>query len=355
MHKYFSTGQYKNIIKHVNDRATQAKVPVPELEFKGTVKLHGTNASIYNVLSNDELVIQSKNNIITVEEDNNGFARFVSQHKAPVDAIFAEIKAQYPEQINDKTAVIYGEWCGGNIQPNVALNQLEKMFVIFAIKLIDNKSDLALEDEEPNETWLTHDEIHLVLSKVDKLNDNKIYNIFDFPTFEIKIDMSNPKLTQNTLVELTNAVEKECPVAKQFGISGLGEGIVWKCVSVHPHIKTSDLVFKVKGKEHSVTHVKELAEVDTAKVNSIKEFVDTVVTDNRLKQGIDYLNEMHVTVEPSNMGVFLKWVANDCLKEESDVIEASGLERKEVMPAINNKAKQFFFKCIQQNAQSKEK
>lgn len=355
MHKYFSTGQYKNIIKHVSERASYAHVPVPELEFKGTVKLHGTNASVYNVLSNDDLVVQSKNNIITVEEDNNGFARFLSQHDI-IHSVFAEIKNQYPEQINTKTAVVYGEWCGGNIQANVALSKLEKMFVIFAIKLIDNKTDIVSE-EEPNEQWLTEKEIGSILSKVgrDKLKENKIYNIYDFPTFDIKIDMSNPKIAQNILIDFTNAVEKECPVGKAFGISGLGEGIVWKCVTIHPDIKTSDLVFKVKGKEHSVTHVKELAPVDTAKVNSINEFIETVVTENRLKQGLDYFTEMHLTVEPVNMGQFLKWVANDCLKEESDIIEASGLSHKEVMPAINNKAKQFFFKCIQQNAQANGK
>lgn len=354
MHKYFSTGQYKNIIKKVHDRCNYHAIAVPELTFRGTVKLHGTNASIYNVLSGEDIVVQSKNNEITVENDNNGFARFVETNKSSFDSILSVIKKDYPQEINEQTAVIYGEWVGGNIQPNddLGVRKLPKMFVVFAIKFIKNGQNVdEVLDENSHEaskieSWFSEEEINSVLKKVNGLEEKKIYNIYDFPTFEVKIDMANPKLTQNILIDITNSVEKECPVAKQLGVSGIGEGVVWKCVSPSTKLNTSDLVFKVKGKEHSVSNVVTIAEVDTVKVNSINEFVNIVLTENRLKQGVEYLQEQQLPLLVNSMGTFLKWIVNDCLKEEADVLVASGLEKKEVTPTISNKAKQWFLQTI---------
>lgn len=65
---------------------------MPELTFRGTVKLHGTNASIYNVLNTENIVVQSKNNEITVDADNNGFARFVDTNKEDFTSILNVIK-----------------------------------------------------------------------------------------------------------------------------------------------------------------------------------------------------------------------------------------------------------------------
>ena len=54
---YQSTGQFKNVIKDVTSafRKNQ-KFTFPTLEFIGTVKLHGTNASIYKNFDNDDFV-----------------------------------------------------------------------------------------------------------------------------------------------------------------------------------------------------------------------------------------------------------------------------------------------------------
>lgn len=370
MHKYFSTGQYKNTIKTVHERCNYHKIPVPTLTFKGTVKLHGTNSSVYNVLSNDELVVQSKNNVITPEADNAGFANYVKANESLFKEIFNQVKKQYPDAVENKTAVIYGEWCGGSIQKGVALSGLPKMFVVFAMKLTDNKEqaneliNTNSEDNEEeinqqiniaeNEQWFFEEQIRNVLEAVDKekLQKIKLFNVFDFETFEVTVDMTNPKLTQNQIIEYTNQVEKECPVGKVFGVSGIGEGIVWRCITVLPELNTQDLVFKVKGEKHSVSKVKTIAEVDEVKLNSIKEFVDAVVTENRLQQGLDYLKEQNLEVIPQNMGPFLKWLANDCLKEESGMMEASKLDKKEVMPSISNKAKQWFLVQIGNQARA---
>lgn len=352
MHKYFSTGQYKNIIKKVHDRCNTLRIAVPELQFKGTVKMHGTNGAIYNVLENDAIIVQSKNNEITVEEDNHGFARFVDTNKTLFSNIVNVVKKDYPKEIAGQAVVFYGEWVGGNIQPGKPLGvaQLPKMFVIFAAKFIKHNPNVSMEEQiDENseaamtvEKWLKEEQITNILNQVPNLKEDKIYNVYDFPTFEVTIDMTNPKLTQNKLIDITNGVEKECPVAKTLGATGIGEGVVWKCISNVPQLYTDDLVFKVKGKEHSVSNVATIAEVDTVKVQSIKDFVDMVLTDNRLQQGLDYLQEQQLPLLVNNMGPFLKWVTNDCLKEEADVMVKSELTQKDVAPVISNRAKQWF-------------
>lgn len=345
MYKYFSINQFKNVIKAVHERANYHRIIVPELTFSGTVKLHGTNSSVYSQLNSNSFVTQSKNNIITPKEDNNGFSAFSHQPDSQKNfkSIFENIKLKYPEHIAEKTAVIYGEWCGGSIQPNVALSKLGKMFVVFEVKLSDNEKR-----EEVPDIWLGKDELKEVLKDVSK--ESKIHNIYDFKNWEIKIDMDNPKMSQNKLIEITNSVEDKCPVSAALGVDGIGEGVVWKCVSIHPLIKTDDLIFKVKGQLHSVSHVKTIAEVDVEKVNSINEFIEKVVTDNRLEQAIDYLKEQHLSVDVKNMRSFLKWISDDCLKEETDILEESGLNIKEVIPAIQSQAKKWFFEKVKNSS-----
>jgi hypothetical protein len=67
-----------------------------------------------------------------------------------------------------------------------------------------------------------------------------------------------PQLVQNTLSELTMAVEEECPVAKA-GFQVLVK-VVWS-VNVNGTIHR----FKVKGELHSSSKVKTLASVDVEK------------------------------------------------------------------------------------------
>lgn len=346
-HKYFSTAQFKNVIKDVHDVCHYQSVKgnhveIPKLTFKGTVKLHGTNASIYNILNTNEVVAQSKNNVITVEKDHAGFANHIHANNNVAQKLFEGIKAQFPEKLDTHTAVIYGEWCGGNIQKKVALHSLEKMFVVFGVKLVDN----TVSGDEYSETWLKEEHIQKMFAAAGDTKDAKIYSIYDFPTWTVEIDFKSPQLAQNKLIDITMAVEKECPVGKAFGVRGVGEGVVWKCVSEHPVFSNRNMVFKVKGEEHSVSKVKTLAAVDTEKVESINKFVDFVVTENRLKQGVEYLVEQHAPIELPSLPIFLKWICNDCIKEEHDVMEKSELPEKEVMKKIAFTARAWFIKMV---------
>ncbi len=180
--------------------------------------------------------------------------------------------------------------------------------------------------------------------------DEGIYNIEDFETFELDIDFNRPDLAQNKIVELVDAVEQECPVGKAFGRTQddntVGEGIVWT-----GWYKDTLHRFKTKGKKHSISKVKTVAPIDTEKLNSIHEFVDYAVTENRLAQAVEQVFTVE-SKEPviQGMGDFLRWLVNDIAKEEMDVMSENGLEPKDVNKHISTKARQWFMAYLDQEA-----
>lgn len=280
--------------------------PYPTIEFKGTVKLHGTNAGIVKY-KDGRIEYQSRERVLELTRDNAGFML------AMMNKDFLDLFDKY--EFNDHVAV-YGEWCGQGIQKGVAISQLPKMFVIFAVNV----------DGEWNEI-------------VDSKLPDGVYSINTFPSYELDIDFNNPELFQNKMVELTERVEKECPVGKYFGVDGIGEGVVWKA-KYNDHFYQ----FKVKGEKHSVSKVKTLASVDIEQVEDIKEFVQNVVTENRLEQGFQYL-ERNSSLPPdqTQTGDFLRWVVNDVMKEEQDTIVQNQLDVKKINSAISAKARVWYF------------
>jgi len=90
MIKWPSIGQYSTVVKTVQHQSSYVGMDAdgkavfdksrkaPSLRFEGTAKLHGTNASVALSFDNvDNLWAQSRENIITPENDNAGFAKFV--------------------------------------------------------------------------------------------------------------------------------------------------------------------------------------------------------------------------------------------------------------------------------------
>lgn len=329
MEKFGSIDQFRNVIKQVRSNASYHNVPVPTLKFIGTTKLHGTNASVVFNSTDGSHTFQSREREISIDSDNAGFAMWGERNMNDLMMIRNRVYADSQELIATYPKVaIFGEWCGGSIQKGVALNQLPKMFVIFNITLIEASG---------NRLELSPDQISSMVHRTDEIKC-----IYDFKTWKIDIDFNNPEAVQNQLVEWTIEVENECPVGKAFGVSGVGEGIVWW----NPE---RNLKFKTKGEKHSASKVKtlkEIAAVDIEKMNSISELVSKVVSENRLKQGLDKLGEMGLDVDIKNTGAFIKWVVGDVLKEEKDTILASGFDFKEISPKISDVAKRYFLNIV---------
>jgi hypothetical protein len=342
MIKFPSINQFRNAVRHVkthaqyvgNDENGEAIYDpsrgLPILRFRGTVKLHGTNAGIVYDVATDSFSYQSRERVLTTTSDNAGFMLNQMEHESVWRDVAWQVTREIPQHRNVAKVAIFGEWCGSSIQKGVALNQLPKMFVIFAIK--------AVFDDESTR-WMPIGEIDL------HLPDSNLFNIDTFPTWEVAIDFSCPELAQNKMIEITEAVEAECPVGKYFGVSGIGEGVVWTCVS--EGWNDSGTWFKVKGEKHSVSKVKTLAAVDVEAAATLKAFVDSTVTEARLEQGLDNLvREQLKPLEMTSMGDFIRWVFNDIVKEEADTIAASGLEVKKLGGPIANVARPWFVKKI---------
>ena len=339
MIKFPSIEQFRTVVSNVNrqynfvgldengDAIYDPNLPKPVLTFKGTVKLHGTNAGIsYN--SKDGLWAQSRENIITLEKDNAGFAFYVESHKDIFNGLMLHIAEKEDINRNHNTISIYGEWCGGNIQKGVGISNLPKSFFIFGVKITPHT-----ETEEE----LKANPAYWVDSTYLRAPEVKIYNIDDYPTYSIEIDFNMPQLIQNELSELTIAVEEECPVAKAFGFSGVGEGIVWSC-------EFQNVVhrFKVKGEQHSASKVKTLAAVDVEKLNSIKEFIEYSVTESRVNQAIENVFPNQELLDVKKMGDVIRWVVNDVIKEEMDTMVENNLEPKEINRYISTKTREMF-------------
>ena len=341
MIKYPSIEQFKNIIANVNrkhnfigldengDAIYDPTKPKPKLKFKGTVKLHGTNFGVcYNEVSG--LWAQSRENIITSQNDNAGSAFFVESNKEAFLELFNQVKEKLNLDLTTNTISIYGEWAGKGIQKSVAISNLDKSMFIFGVKITPHPKD---EDDKTPAYWVD--------SSYLRNHEHKIYNIEDYETYEIEIDFNYPQLAQNKIIEMTIAVEDECPVGKAFGYSDIGEGIVFSHMTEDGEVYR----FKSKGTKHSNSKVKTLKEVDDVKLNNVITVANQVCTSARLEQMLtqscNLLNGG--IIERKYLGDYLRLVINDVLKEELDIISEAGLEPKDINSKVSEIAKQFFF------------
>ncbi len=317
--------------RHVNGSPTvpaeyQLHAPVT---FRGTVKLHGTNAGV--ACLPEGLFAQSRSRTLTVEDDNYGFAAFVARPEvtAALRTLEAEVRAE-TGQPPDTRLTFFGEWCGPGLQKGVALNRLpDKQLVLFAVAVGEGEEARYL-DALPRFG--------------DRFAEVRIFSILDGPVWEEQVDFMRQE-TVAAFVEkataLTEQVEAKCPWGAKFGVEGVGEGIVW--VPVGPQFGRTDLYFKTKGEKHRNTGGKGVRiPIDPKVLAGVAKFVDYAVTDNRLNQGLEVLGEMGLPITMKSMGDYLRWVGNDVKRECAAELEASGLEWKKVAKSVNAKARSFF-------------
>lgn len=346
--KFPSIDSFKHAVQDVNryDRPENGLTAEDKkVLFKGTVKCHGTNAGVsqaFKLIENqvdsyvkqtEPMYYMARERNATIESDNAGFAFFCETNKTPLLKMMVDLNEQYGLDLGKHFPAgyiisIYGEWCGQGIQKNMGINQLPKMFVIFGAKAT-NYEKLVSEkgDDVIPAVWLDHSGL--------RSEAHRIYNINDFPTFELEVDFNNPQASADKLTELTIAVENECPVAKHFGINnGLGEGIVWQ-----GRWKYGNLRFKTKGEKHQAKTPREtkvLLPEDLKKMADIKTLAEHLVPDGRVLQAVQALkgvgNESDATMH--DMGAVIKWVRSDVDKENLQDIADAGFELKDVVGEV---------------------
>jgi len=337
--KYPSTVQFRNVVKSVCERSSfigldesgkamyDPSIKKPVLTFKGTVKLHGTNAGV-SFNNTHGMWAQSKEQIITIEHDNAGFAFFAHSNEDFFTKSLREFAATHNIDLDVHTITVYGEWAGEGIQKGMGITQHPKSFFVFGVKIS------IPGDEDFTSYWIDS-------TNFPKDVDNRIYNIEDFETYEIEVDFNRPDLAQNKMIDIMLEVEKECPVAKALGYEGIGEGCVWKV-----DFKGETYRFKVKGEKHAgASKAKTLKPVDNDKINNIHDVVDKVTPVWRLDQMLTESCNLNNggNIDRAKLGDYLRMVINDVMKEDSDIIADAGLEPKDINKYVSQVARDYFF------------
>ncbi|KAJ6513274.1 hypothetical protein C8R45DRAFT_1154368, partial [Mycena sanguinolenta] len=309
------------------------KRPPTRATFLGTVKLHGTNATI--VFRNGDArnaQIQSRSWILQdIKKDNNGTYALLS--KAPLFSLVEQILAVRGQGDSFEEIYICGEVAGKGVQKGVAIVAMERFFAIFNIR-IDGR-------------W-----VDMRQYKGCSLPEHRIFNLAQYKTFEVDIDFRAPTTAVHDLMnEYTAEVYEACPFAAAFVESGMpvtgrGEGIVWTMVR-SPYMDQSDgrdfddtilVNFKTKGENFATTSQapREQKNVDPGTASAIAQFADYSITERRYEQGIEHLEaEQAQKGLPINgydvklTGSFIKWVTEDAIKEERNEMVRLGVPEKD--------------------------
>jgi len=286
---------------------------LPEtIVYHGTVKLHGTNVGI-RVSPDSTLSAQSRNKVITPEDDNAGFARYLSAFT---------VQDLYDNFIpGPEPFIIYGEWVGKGIMKGTACSTFpDKRFVAFALGFEDGSLLPAPKMKAPFDNVASVD---LVLN--------------------IKSDGSNYAHEVAKAMELTAQVDKECPWAKVRGFVGPGEGIVWKPQNI-PAESARSLWLKTKGLTHKAkTKVgkKPQEELDQEQ-QVIAALYEKTDGPTRVVQGIEYLREMGLNHDMKSIATFIQWFNKDftreCTAQIAEASAASGLDEKMLLKSVSSLA-----------------
>ena len=322
MIKFTHIEQLNNVLKKM--RKCPPDGPVT---FSGTVKLHGTNAGV--AFLKDGVKFQSRTRYITPEDDNYGFAAFAT------DKLYAlELFARYTRALHtlpeDAEVILFGEWIGPGINKGCVIHTFPlRQFVIFsAVHVLGEDEYVAL-------PALPHWEPNSKSRQIFSVTTAQAYTITIDPLSEASRMQARDKLA-----ELTLQVEDECPWGKLFGLSGIGEGIVW--VPTGEHSGKTEWYFKTKGNKHKGKAEKVHIPVDVEAVASARAFADEMVDEARLEQGLEALKEQGLVLEMRSLGPYLKWVGGDVQREGADKLEASGLTWKKAAKYVSIKAKEHF-------------
>ncbi len=360
--------QFHNVVKSVT-KYPELLPKTGNLIFGMKTKLHGSNAAIQirfdgplsTKQKNYQVLAQSRSRIISSGDDNMGFARWMEDTMDSWDwpglELIHSLSHAEKEILNiDKfpPVTIFGEWCGKGIMKNVAISTIDtKVFCVFAIQIGDSKDEenaWVITEPSQIETLVPiHPQIKVIpfLSFVFG-NDEGEPIVSDF----ISIDFANPL---DEIVELMNTLVEDVEacdpfVKAEFGIEGLGEGIVFfPMIDGIPFIKRhffSNLTFKAKGEKHKVTKQRNAVQIDPEVMASIAEFVQKTVTEARLEQGVREIGRGELKYDMKKIGPFLAWIGQDIKRETTDELDASELDWKAVQKNVTTKARNWYIaKC----------
>lgn len=342
-YKFPSIEAFKSIAHHIKSNCEYHGKPLPKVTFRGTAKLHGTNAAV--VYSPEgEIYPQSRSRVLQPEkgDDNAGFGQYVLKNSSFFKERFEGFKRETNIDITSEDSIVfYGEWCGSGIQKGVGIAQLSKRFVLFSIAIVKKV------DDEVVYKWIEPDLFCNFIS-LHKSEENDFYVISDYGIYSKVIDFNDIKNSIEEINDWVLAVENECPVSKGMGATSEGGELIGEGIVFSGEFNGETLRFKAKGEKHKKSGKKTQKIKVRAEVHpELKSFVEDKVDQGRLDQAIEYVFTQNGE-EPNRKGTgkFLSWVINDVLKEDMDEILASNFDIKQVKSEITQKARVWFFKKV---------
>lgn len=283
--------------------------------YKSKIKEHGTNSAIQIV--DGEVYAQSRTSILSETHDNYGFRTWVHSITPSLTSL-------------PNNSIFYGEWIGKGINHGCAVHSIpNKVFAVFSA-VLENQKFIT----EPNE-------LENYFSNSEYLGKS----IYILPWFNEgkQIDWRlNVETLQVDIDEINNwvyAVEACDPWVKDnFGIEGLGEGLVFYPTSEghNSFQQFGSLAFKAKGEKHRTAGVKAPVQLNPEVVDSMTQFVDLVLTEARLEQGV--VEACEGKYDRRFTSQLIAWANKDILKECTAELEVNKLEWKAVSKVISRKA-----------------
>ena len=324
-------------VGHVNtdpEVPEQYRIHKP-VTFTGSIKLHGSNCGVVMDMTTGHLQAQSREIDLTPEADYKGFSKFVVAHDELIRNLITQSVVPKLTGTVHKVA-LYGEWVGAGVvakTKGVAVAKfVEKHWATFAC--------FAVIDEA-----LARNVSHLVMDSLD--GEGRIGNVRRAGNWTITVDFADPASVEAAEAEaarVTTSIEAQCPYGKLYGLEGAGEGIVW--MPTGEFLGREDLYWKHKTEAHSVVlepkMVKERPVVAADVQTAIAEFVACTVTENRLTQGLDALEQQGLKAEKRNTGKFVQWISGDVERECVLELANAGLTWSQVSGLVTTKAREFF-------------
>lgn len=303
-------------------RSLEAVGETPKITYRAKIKLDGTNAGI-QIFTDGRVAVQSRSQIISTENDNLGFAAWVSQN---ID-FFAQLASS-------EHATIFGEWCGKGIQKRTAVSEIDrKIFAVFAVQFggLDGKlAKLEIRPDKIADFLPKHPDIFVL----PFYGEPVVLDFGDRQQLESAVDILN---------QAVDTVEKLDPWVKEtFGIEGIGEGLVMfpESGEIVERLSYAELLFKAKGEKHQAVKTKQPVQIDPEVAQSIDDFVNLFVTPARLEQGVTEV--CSGKFDMTQLGTFLQWFNADVEKESAAELDAAQLTWKDVNKAVMKSAREWY-------------
>ncbi|KAH6668176.1 hypothetical protein B0J14DRAFT_156589 [Halenospora varia] len=299
----------------------------------GTVKLHGAHADIV-IDQYDTVVLQSRNMVgLTAQKDVYDIAKSMFSLKPQARTLKKRFRDRF-RKLNpgipideEHPTIIAGEWIGPGVQKNVAISNLpRKVFVILSVSI--------------NNSWLPNGPYADICDETVGF-----YNISRGGFYKADLNLGAVEECHEVLMKHTLDVEKACPFGESFGISGIGEGIVWK--AKHPLGNDAKYWFKTKGPLHAISTTDKLKKQpngNQSEQSKANEFAKACVTEMRLQQGWDTMIEKGIPTNMKNMPEFFKWMWRDILDEEAKGMEALSVNKDLLKKKVVWMSKEWYLK-----------